>query len=86
MFGWEVGNLHNIIYNNLEWHARLNIGINKYLNNNYNFKASRNCTRCNGEYVCLQSEMLSNGFCEIFSNAGEQGYERAYDVIQKWCN
>ena len=87
MFGWEVENLHNNIYKSLEYHAMVNIGVTISGKWNYNnFKASRNCTRCNGEYVCLQSEMLSNGFCEIFSNAGEQGYEKAYDVIQKWCN
>jgi len=83
MFGWEVGNLHNRIYNNLEWHARLNIGSDGNYNN---FVAGENCTRCSGEYVCLEKLMFSNGFCEIFSNAGEQGYEDAYDVIQKWCN
>lgn len=89
MFGWEVENLHNKIYLGLEWNARINIGvyIYEYRSRDYdNFVASEHDRKCGGRYVKLESEMSSNGFCDIFSNAGEEGYEEAYDVIQKWCN
>ena len=84
MFGWEDGNLHMKIYKNLEANARINIGQG----NNYdNFQAGHNnsfCGTTTREY--LERSMNRNGFCEIFSNAGEQGYDEAYDVIKKWCN
>lgn len=93
MFGWELGNLHFKIYDGLESNARLNIGVYTTSNYNYdNFKASRHWSNTSCEEprrnnrVYLDDLMFSNGFCEIFSNAGEQGYEEAYDVIQKWCN
>lgn len=85
MFGWEVGNLHHKIYLGLEWNARVNIGV--YYNDYDNFIASKyRRSKCGGRYIELESEMSSNGFCDIFSNAGGEGYEEAYDVIQKWCN
>lgn len=87
MFGWERGNLHDKIYNGLEWNARINIGVRVNRDSDYdNFVASRYSKTCGGRYVELESEMSSNGFCDIFSNAGGEGYEEAYDVIQKWCN
>ena len=90
MFGWELSNLHNMIYGAIEWNARVNIGI--YVRDfiGYDdFNASKYWGSCGagGNYrVKLNNLMFSNGFCEIFSNAGEQGYDDAYDVIQKWCN
>lgn len=89
MFGWELGNLHNKIYRSLEWNARINIGVDvsSSRKRSYdNFQASRYSNTCGVQRVYLDRQMSSNGFCEIFSNAGEQGYEDAYDVIQKWCN
>ena len=86
MFGWgEKRNLHELIYNELEWHARRNIGVRNYARYDYeNFRASDH--DCPSEEKLLSNLMYDNGFCQIFSKASEEGYDRAFDVIQKWCN
>tara|TARA_B100001109_G_C18818159_1_gene453110 strand:+ start:228 stop:1322 length:1095 start_codon:yes stop_codon:yes gene_type:complete len=89
MFGWEKGTLHNRIYYSLEWNARVNIGVivSNYYNLDYNnFEASKYSAQCRDGNTNLAYRMSSSGFCEIFSKAGEEGYDRAYEVLQKWCN
>ena len=79
MFGWKLGGLHHRIYYVMEQNAKLNIGFPPK-NSKGIFK---NYTKYNRS---LTSGFYDTGFCEIFSKAGEDGYEFAYKVIQKWCN